>query len=283
MLKRSIFLALGTLFYGCLAFSQLFDGRNAQESSLEALLERVQPGHIVILGENHGLQAHRDQHMQVLDGLRARGLKVSVGMEFVNYTDQGLLDQYRQGEISEERFLADLKWAGFSFDFYRDQILFPNLDLNETTLGLNIPRQITSKISRQGLASLDLYERGLLPADFAVGRDSYRQRFMLVAGHHCKSPENCFTAQCAWDDTMAWKATDFVKSNPDQVLVIVVGEFHVQYGGGLPDRIRARMPRAQLLTVSQVNGEGMLDEEKQDQLEHSLVDGPRADFVWISQ
>lgn len=283
MLKRSVFLALSALFYSSLAFSQLFDGRTGQETSLESLWGRVESGHIVILGENHGLAAHRDQHLDILRGLRAKGLKVSVGMEFVNYADQTHLDQYRSGILSEDQFLSAIKWGGYSFDFYREQILFPSLTLNETTVGLNIPRQITSKISRQGLESLDQAELALLPPSFTLGRESYKTRFMLAAGHHCKSPMNCFTAQSAWDDTMAWKAAEFMQANPDHVLVIVVGEFHVQYGGGLPDRIKSRLADARIVTVSQVNGEGMLDEEKQDQIEPSLTEGPRADFIWISQ
>ncbi|AGH95215.1 ChaN family lipoprotein [Pseudobdellovibrio exovorus] len=283
MLKRSVFLALSALFYSSCAFSQLFDGRTGQETSLENLLSRVQAGHIVILGENHGLASHKEQHLEILRGLRAKGLKVSVGMEFVNYTDQTYLDQYRAGALTEDQFLAAIKWGGYSFDFYREQILFPALAFNETTVGLNISRQITSKISRQGLESLDEAEQALLPPAFTLGRESYKTRFMLAAGHHCKSPLNCFTAQSAWDDTMAWQTAEFMQAHPDHVLVIVVGEFHVQYGGGLPDRIRARLADARLVTVSQVNGEGMLDEEKQEQIEPSLTEGPRADFIWISQ
>lgn len=282
MLKMSFLLLLTSIFYSFSAHSQFYDGNTQSPAQIDSLFESVRPGTVLVLGELHAQAAHRDQHIQILEGLRARGLKVSVGMEFVNYTDQVALNSYRAGQLSEPDFLKAINWGGFGFEFYRPQILFPRNVVGEMTIGLNIPRAITSKISRQGLESLSSEEMALLPPQFEPGRDSYFNRFMLVAGAHCKNPKNCFLAQSAWDDTMAWQAGSFMQSHPDHVLVIVVGEFHVQYGGGLPDRIRARYPHLNITTVSQIWAEGMLDEEIMEQMEPSVLEGPRADFIWFS-
>jgi uncharacterized iron-regulated protein len=204
-------------------------------------------------------------------------------MEFVNYTNQASLDQYRAGSIDEAQFLADIKWSGFGFEFYKEQINFPRLDLGEFTLGLNIPRSITTKISRQGLASLTQDEQKIMPPNFAVGGDLYKARFMEAAGSHCKNPDNCFTAQSAWDDTMAWSAVNFIEKHPDQVLVILVGEFHVQYGGGTPARILARKSNAQIVTLSQIWAEDMTPEEIEKAMLPSETEGARADFIWVSK
>lgn len=283
MLKYSLLLLILTAIYSNQAFSQLYDGKNLSETPLNQLIDQVQPGTILLLGENHGLASHRDQHVEVLNALRAKGLKVSVGMEFVNYTDQLLLNNYRSGELSETDFLTSIKWGGFSFDFYRPQILFPELQRGETTIGLNIPRAITSKISRQGMDSLTPEEKNLLPPNFELGRDSYRERFMAAAGSHCRVPQNCFIAQCAWDDTMAWKSVEFVNANPDQVLVVVVGEFHVQFGGGIKHRLLQRNPAAKVVTLSQIWAEEMSDEEVREAMQPSAVEGERADFIWVSR
>lgn len=282
MLKMRFLLLITSIFYSISAYSQFYDGNTQTLTPIESLLRRVQPGTVLVVGEQHAQAAHRDQHMEILQGLRALGLKVSVGMEFVNYTDQNALNNYRSGQLPEADFLRAINWGGFSYDFYRQQILFPHVGSGEHTVGLNIPRQITSKISRQGLEGLTDEEQALLPPNFQQGRDSYFNRFMLVAGAHCKSPKNCFLAQSAWDDTMAWQAGEFVRSHPDHVLVIIVGEFHVQYGGGLPDRLRARYPGLKIMTVSQIWAEGMLDEEVLEQMEPSLIEGARADFIWFS-
>ena len=267
----------------CSTWAQLYDGKTLQTATLTEMTSQVQPGSIVILGENHGLAAHRDQHLEVLRQLRAQGLKVSVGLEFINYTDQLSVDLYRSGDLNDEQFLSAIKWTGFGFEFYKPQLIFPDVQNGEYSLGLNLSRTVTSKISKNGLASLDESDLALLPPNFEVGRDSYKERFMAAAGAHCKVPENCFAAQSAWDDTMAWTAVTFLKAHPEQVLVIVVGEFHAQFGGGLADRIRKRWPEAQIKILSQIWAEGMSAEEIQQELQPSAVEGPRGDYIWVSK
>lgn len=281
MPNHSILLLLISLFCGNFAYSQLFDGKTQTQTSLSHLISAVKPGTILLLGENHGLTAHRDQHLEILTALRAQGLKVSVGLEFLNYTDQGTINLYRAGQMSESEFLTQVKWGGTPFDFYRSQLNFPAEA--DFSLGLNLPRSISSKISRQGLASLTADDLKLMPPGFTLGRDSYKTRFMIAAGAHCKVPDNCFAAQSAWDDTMAWQATEFINANPEQVLVIIVGEFHVQFGGGTPYRILQRLPGTHIVTLSQVWAEDMTDAEIANELKPSESEGPRADFIWVSR
>ncbi|MCC2679342.1 MAG: iron-regulated protein [Pseudobdellovibrio sp.] len=283
MLKMPILLLILSLLVSKAVFGQLYDGKTLSIAHINDLASKVQPGTILLLGENHGLAAHRDQHLQVLSALRAAGLKVSVGMEFVNYTDQSFLNDYRNGVLIEPDFLKAIKWGGFSFDFYRDQINFPLIANGESSLGLNLPRTVTSKISRNGLGSLAAEDWALMPPQFQLGRDSYRQRFMDAAGAHCKVPENCFAAQCAWDDTMAWQSAKFISENPDQVLVVVVGEFHVQYGGGIKHRVLQRLADARVITLSQIWAEDMSDDEIRSALQPSEVEGPRADYIWVAR
>lgn len=286
MLKKLILPSFLVLF--CLSQAQaglgegLYSGSTLSPVTLSNLIDEVGPGTVLFLGENHGLASHRDQHLRILNLLRLKNLKVSVGMEFINYTDQFRLDLYREGILSESQFLQDIRWGSLSFDFYRGQVNFPEKARGESAIGLNIPRSITTQISRQGLASLTEEQLRLLPPQFALGRASYRERFMNAAGSHCRSPENCFAAQSVWDDTMAWQAAEFMRNHPDQVLVIIVGEFHVQYGGGTPDRLKARWPEARIMTLSQVWTEGMSPEEIQAELQPSSQEGPRADYIWLS-
>lgn len=283
MRNKSILLLIISMLYSNFALSQLYDGKTQIQTSLGHLLSKARPGTILLLGENHGLSSHRDQHIQILNSLHAIGLKVSVGLEFINYTDQAFVDQYRGDRIDESQFLKSIGWSGFGFEFYKPQLNFPIIENGEKSLGLNLPRSITSKISKQGLVGLTAEDIALMPPDFHVGRDSYKARFMDAAGAHCKVPENCFAAQSAWDDTIAWQAVQFIQQNPEQVLVIIIGEFHVQYGGGTPDRILARWPSANIVSLSQIWAEGMSDAEVADALLPSAVEGPRADFIWVSK
>lgn len=222
--------------------------------SVQESLQDVKPGSIVVVGEMHGNAAHQNYQMQILKQLRSQGLKVSVGMEFVDYVHQNLLQNYREGTLAESDFLTMIKWGNaFPFEFYRDQVLFPDLQQSQT-VALNLPRSISRQISKGGLSSLTPEQAALLPPNLERGNEGYFRRFKEAMGGHFpndQAAENYFLAQCSWDDTMAWQADEFLKRNPDQVLVIIVGEFHVQYGGGLPDRLR-KLGLGQILTVSQI-------------------------------
>ncbi|KYG63231.1 iron-regulated protein [Bdellovibrio bacteriovorus] len=251
---------------------------------MEQALSQVTPGSVVVVGENHGLKTHQNQQIAIMTALRAQGLKVSVGMEFFTFTDQVFVDQYRQGQLSETDFLSQIKWGNPSFEFYKDQVQFPLLSEGSQTWALNAPRSLTSKVAKMGLSSLTSEEQALLPPGFALGRESYRQRFLAMMPHlpNPEAGERYFAAQSIWDDTMAWRAAEFITQHPEQVLVIVVGEFHVQYGGGLPDRIQARSPQTPVWTFSQVNTVDLSPEEIATEMSPSPQYGPRAHFLWLA-
>jgi hypothetical protein len=97
----------------------------------------------------------------------------------------------------------------------------------------------------RALKSLTDQQRQLLPPDFSRGRTLYYDRFLEVmsGGAHPLPPaalERFFWAQSLWDDTMAWKVLEWHQLNPDDDIVVIVGDFHATYGGGLEDRLRAR-------------------------------------------
>lgn len=282
---RAFLVFIGLIFsFSSAVQAQIYNGTTLKPAPLSDLVNSIKPGSVVIIGEMHGLQPVHDQQMEILNAIKATGLNVSVGMEFFNYTDQSIITDYRAGVIDEAAFLKAISWGGFEFGLYRDQLLF-----GEMGLGINLTRDVTKVISKQGLAALTPEQNKLLPPNFTIGRDSYRQRFFQAMGHPVPvaSLENYFVAQSAWDDTMAWQTVQFQKQHPDHVFVIIVGEFHVQYGGGLPNRIKARLAQENLpeniVTVSQVYTDGMTEQDIQDSLQSSVEEGPRADFIMLSK
>jgi uncharacterized iron-regulated protein len=285
--RLSLLLGLVSLLLSACAHAQvsgIIDGTTLQPTNLSQALAQVTPGSIVVIGENHGFKTHQDQQLQIMTQLRRQGLKVSVGLEFFTFTDQPFVDQNRQGSLNEADFLKAINWGSPSFEFYKAQANFADLAQNARTLALNAPRTITSKVAKTGLSSLDESEKALLPPQFHLGRDSYRRRFLAQMPHlpDPASGERYFAAQSIWDDTMAWRATDFMAQHPEQVLVIVVGDFHVQYGGGLPDRLLARRPQTPVWTFSQVNTSDLSPEEIDAEIAPSPEDGSRAQFLWLA-
>lgn len=266
----------------------LYKGADLSQATVSDIVSTIQPGTILILGEMHGLAPIRDQHLEILKALR-RAVKgpISVGMEFVNYTDQTALTAFSAGLLPEADFLKKVNWSGFDFDFYRQQILFPRFEDGERVIGLNLSRSVTSQIAKGGVISLTPEQLRLMPPNFTVGRESYRERFFAAMGMHpTPQLENYFVAQSAWDDTMAWQTVEFLKKNPNHIFVIVVGEFHAQYGGGLPDRLRARLAVDQLnhpiVSVSQIYADGLSAEEIDQEMQPSSNEGARGDFIWLT-
>lgn len=258
-----------------------YSGEHLSMSSLPSLAAAAKPGTVVIIGEPHDNKMAQLGQLEIMNALRKAGHTVSVGMEFISYPDQGALDEYRAGILPEADFLKKIGW-GNNFEVYRDQILFPSLNEGAQTIGINAPRYLTTKIRKTGFESLSPDENAMLPPNYQGGNADYRERFAIAAGHHLspQSFEGYFNAQSVWDDTMAWKTAEFLKQNPNHVFVIVVGQFHAEYGGGLPDRLKAR-GIASVLTVSQVDHSIYSDEELEEELKPHPKFGPRADYLWI--
>lgn len=260
-----------------------FNGSDLAPANLASIVTQVKPGTVVIIGEKHYNKSAQKAQMEVLEALRDRGLIVSVGLEFISYPVQAILDSFCQGLITETEFIKQSDWGAAPFDGYRDLALFPFASEGGQARGINAPRQIASKIAKSGINSLTPDEGRLLPPQFELGRTSYRKRFLEIMSLHLPSTasaDNYFAAQSVWDDTMAWQAAEFIATHSNQVFVIIVGDFHIQYGGGLADRLRTRGVSS-ILTLSQVDhSEYSVEELDMEIIPHPEY-GPRADFLWI--
>jgi len=288
LLRSAKWLSLFCFLSGCASVSQadlnhVVSGQSNQALTWDQALAGVSPGDVVVLGEEHGTVVQPQVQVTVMQTLRQKGLKVSVGLEFFYYPQQALVDSFRNGQLTEAEFLKQINWTGFPFSSYRAQALFATAP--QTTLALNAPMALTGRIAKVGLDGLSDTEKALLPPGLTLGNSGYKDRFKQVIGDHLPTPDaidRYFAAQSTWDDTMAWKANLYSTVNSDTVLVIVVGEFHVQYGGGLPDRLRARLPAGRRVwTASLLNTHGLSTADLQTTIQPSPLYGPRADWLWL--
>ena len=275
-------LGLSFLLGSC-AHAQVWD-KGLRKVEKAEMFQSLAESQVILLGENHGFQTHRDQHMEILQNLRIRGFQVHVGLEFFYFPDQLLVDQYRNQTLSEFDFLKSINWGSPSFDYYRDQASFPNPLNGEKTWALNAPRKLTSHVSKFGLNALNEELKALMPPHFELGSLDYKKRFeqAIGGGGHFSDPEvlnRYFAAQSIWDDTMAWNIQKVIAAYPNAKLVVIVGEFHTQYSGGLGDRLKARGVQ-QVATVSQVNTQDLSADQIQESIMPHPDYGPRADWIW---
>ncbi|HLY22804.1 MAG TPA: ChaN family lipoprotein [bacterium] len=279
----SVMLSLGAA--GPTVAPGLYGGFTAQPVTLEGALQDVRSGEVVVIGEQHDVPAHHENQLAVLRALKNLKLNVGVGFELFSYPDQPWLDRYLDGEIPESVFLQKVHWDGLLFEWYRPLILFPR-EAGGQARAFNAPAHLAAALARQGLVRLSAEERSWLPPGFRLGNALYFERFAREARQHgaitAPQTRRFFAAQSAWDDTMAWQASEYLKAHPDHTLAVIVGDFHVSYGGGLPDRLRSRSI-TNILVISQVNGYGLSDGEVRRLLEPDPRYGARGDFVWLTR
>ena len=243
------------------------------------------PDDIFVFGEEHAfpenqnepeIKIQHDNQVRWLNQIKRFG-SISVGMEFLAYPHQEVTDGYLAGEINEADFLKQVGWGTSPFAFYREQILASRG--GGKTWALNAPRSLTKKVGGFGPGGLSEQEKSLLPPIWELGSAPYFERFKEAMGEHVPAEklENYFWAHCLWDDTMAWKATTLANAQP---LTIIVGNFHSEFGHGLPERLK-RYGAKKVTTVMQIAVKEWNEDEVQRALQPDPKYGHRADFLWL--
>lgn len=265
----------------------IYDATGSEVVRLESIVSAIPAGSVIVVTESHGFEPHHQNQRKFLEALVAAGApSVSVGLEFFERRHQTLVDDWVQKRISEVDFLKSIEWGKTPFDHYRDQALFPRFT-GGRTLALNASRALTSRIAKVGMKGLNSDERAQLPPALAkslelVANPAYRERFeQAMKGHSTPSIDRYFQAQCAWDEMMAWTAAEHLARYSRDRLMIVVGDFHAAYGGGLPARLRAM--GVPTYVISQVDLTGVSRREADALIKPHPTWGPRADWIWISQ
>ncbi len=291
----AIVFAILTLSAGSLSWAgNFYDGQTGQVVGPDEILNHLGAGTVLIASELHDHEVHHQNQRDLLVKLSGAPFAISVGMEFFSYPDQAYVDDYVAGRTEEATFLKQIKWDGgmsllmqplvqlmnFAFEFYRFQVRFPALH-NGQTLALNFPRELSSKVAKGGLAGLSDAEKTMMPPQFERGAQSYFERFREIMKDHAKEEQiqNYFTAQSLWDDTMAWRASSYLSSHPEALLMIIVGDFHVAYQDGLIARLKSRGVK-KVVSLSQIDTTQLSESERKTEIEPSPKYGPRADFVF---
>ena len=267
--------------------NQIFTG-DLQQETFDSLVAKAPPGTVVVFGETHDNAQHHQNQKQFVEAMAAIApeQKVFLAVEHFPYTQQNTLDGYLQKVIGEDVFLQAVGMKKEFYDFYRDLTLLPQKWPNVQTLAINIPRPLANKIGKLGLDSLSEDERALLPPNLTKGNDKYleRARDEIDHGHHLppQTIENYLWVQSAWDDTMAWQIAKQMQKNPQAIVIVAVGNFHAAYGGGLPDRLKARGVK-RVVTFSQVAVSGMSQQEAYDAIAPSSKYGQLADSILTTE
>lgn len=248
------------------------------DSSHQELLTELQKADVIYLGETHSDEADHIAQLEIITAMhQARG-DIAIGLEMFQRPFQPVLDQYIAGEITEAELVEqseyEARW-GFDWELYAPIIRYAQSN-QIPLIALNTPREITRKVARQGLASLEGDDLQYIPPidKIDTSDENYQAMVAQVFSHHGghgnsgPSFENFFAAQVLWDETMAEAIADYITAAPDTQVIVMAGEGHIVFDFGIPSRVERRL--GEELTAYSV-------------LLNPTATAPElADFFWIS-
>ncbi|MGD9077951.1 MAG: ChaN family lipoprotein [Desulfobacterales bacterium] len=230
---------------------RLYDLNQKKELLMSQAVADLKENRIVLVGEHHGNRQSHMAQLAVIRALKEAGLRVAVGLEMFRNESQPALDQWISREIDAERFEKiyydnwNFPWQAYRkiFEYARNQQI--------PMIGLNVPREITRQVSRNGFKSLSPQQKGKLSEVSCIVDQEYMNYIRKAFGSHAHGQLNFIyfcEAQMVWDTAMAVYTLDYLKKNPDSIVVILSGAGHAQKGA-VPRQIRLRsdLPYAVIL------------------------------------
>ena len=252
----SSLLLLGLLFFPAPVASQLsedlqlWDLGASQAVALSGLVPALSMADVVIVGESHGHLGHHAAQLSIIQALHRFGTPVAVGLEMFQQREQHVLDDWVAGRLSEpEMVQAFARNWGVQWPAYRNIFLYCR-DHGLPMVGLNVPREITRKVARQGFASLTREELGLLPpivCRIDPEYEAFLRRFVGSDGHSGAFTRFC-EAQLVWDAAFAVHALEFLKTRPEYTMVLLTGSVHA-WKPAVPDQIQRLAPQISQFSI----------------------------------
>jgi len=241
--------------------------------SLSDIIPDLKSAKLVFIGELHDQELHHQAQLEVIRRLYELGVPVAVGLEMFRRDSQAQLDRWVKGEITEEAFQKIYfdNW-GLPWDLYRDIFVFAR-DHKIPLVGLNVPREITRQIAREGFASLTPEQLGDMPAVSCLVDDAYAAFIRRSLGMHTHGGMD-FTrfceAQLFWDTAMAWNALRFLKDHPSSTMVVTAGSGHA-WKRGIPAQVTTRTPLPFRVILPEIPG----------RLDRETVRLDDTDYLWL--
>jgi len=240
---------------------RLYDLQKNNELFLADAISDLKKNRIILVGEHHTNQNHHFGQLNVIQSLKEAGVQVAIGLEMFRNDSQQALDRWVAGNTGEKEF-KKIYYDNWTYPWSVYRMIFEYARKEKIPMiGLNVPREITRQVSRGGFNSLSEEQRGTLKDVSCRVDKEYMDYIKKAFGGHAHGKIN-FTyfceAQMVWDTAMAINTLEYLKKEPDAVVILLAGAGHVQKGA-VPRQIRDRsdIPHAVILPKIQ----GIIDKE----------------------
>jgi uncharacterized iron-regulated protein len=217
--------------------------------SANQLAARLSGTRLLLIGESHTTADFHRVELRVIQALQESGRRVMIGLEMYPYTEQGSLDHWRDGLLTESGFVALSRWYefwGYHWNYYRDIFLYAR-DHHIPMYGVNTPRSVITAVRQKGIDNLPEADKQRVPPHIDIDSGDhltfFRASFEGDDSMHGNMPESMLksmqAAQATWDASMAYNSVKVLKAAPpDSILVVLVGSGHVAYGVGIEHQAR---------------------------------------------
>jgi len=226
---------------------------SACHQTIDISLPKVSNKRVLFVGEHHDNYAHHLNQKSIIQQLHRQGKKIAIGMEMFQRPFQAVLDDYIAGKIDEKTMLKKseyfLRW-GYDYRLYRPIMLYAK-ENHIPLIALNLKREITKKVSKSGIGSLNDVEKKRIPKELELDNEAYKERILEVLNdpkHLAAMPAKyrpnityIYQAQVLWDETMAQSIASYLKSHPDTIMIVLAGNGHLEYYSGIPNRLTRRL------------------------------------------
>jgi uncharacterized iron-regulated protein len=212
--------------------------RDRQTVSFSQMMADAGGSDVILVAEAHDNEKDHAIQLDVIRSLWAKKAPVAIGLEMFQTDYQSQLDEWTEGRITEESFKS-IYFRNWSYDwsFYRDIFIFARNN-HIPMIALNVPKEVVSKVARQGFASLTPEERRNLPAGVTCDLNNpqtefLRKTFQEVFRHEANGKifANFCEAQAVRNNGMALLIANDLKRHPGRKLVVMTGIWHaVKYG-----------------------------------------------------
>ena len=236
---------------GCAQASlSLWDVAAEKSVTLKQILPALEEAGIVLVGEQHDLEAHHAAQLEIVEALHRAGKPVVVALEMFDQRSQPILDRWTSGQMDEATFEPHFRdnWGG-KWPLYREIFLYCRHN-RIPMLGINVPRTITSQVARNGFSSLTPEQMGLLPMVTCRVNSEYMEIMRHAHGHglgHSDFTRFC-EAQLVWDTAMATYSLDYLKKNPQRAVVLLAGSVHA-WKKGIPAQVHQQDPEIRMKVI----------------------------------
>lgn len=201
-----------------------------REVALPELVERVRQARLILVGEAHNKMRDHEMQLAIIRTLHEAGWDIAIGMEMFSTNEQPVLDRWVAGKTSEREFISVYKrnWK-VPWPHYREILLYAQAN-GIPVIGMNIKREVVHQVFKSGLASLTPELQEMLPGLKCDVSKVYEEFIRTSVGNHeikGAAYMNFCEAQMVWDSFMARTAVDYLKANPDRVMVALAGSGHI--------------------------------------------------------